>query len=115
VLEAPKQMTTTPHVIEPSALVKRLLAAQAAADAVRGPTAVDHFQGESLFDYTADDGHTAAHHFDTCPYCRLRRLKRAYRRAVDPKNETADVIRSLNKFLERQRRWDEARERVIPI
>jgi hypothetical protein len=92
-----------PKNVKRDVLFRQLLAAQKAADAVRGPTDLDYFQGEARFDYIAADGHTLAHHFESCPYCKLRELKRAYRRAVDPNNERGDVVRSINKLLERAR------------
>jgi hypothetical protein len=59
-------------------LARQLENAARAADAFFGPNPVDHFRGEAHFDFIDPVTGYLEHRFDTCPYCKLRTLKRAY-------------------------------------
>jgi hypothetical protein len=67
-LQAPETVKTD--------LLAELEQARRAADAFYGAGPVAHFQGENRFDYEDPKTGHLMHRFDTCPYCRLRAVRR---------------------------------------
>ncbi len=65
-------------------LARELAIAQRAADAFYGPGPVAHFQGENRFDYEDPRTGHLEHHYDTCPYCALRTLRRIMSKRGNP-------------------------------
>ena len=92
-------MTTNPHMppteTEVNRLARAIAEAEKIADAYNGPGDVAWFKGDGHFDmvggvYVTDancpETGSFIHDFANCPYHRLKRLKQAYRRLVDPRN-----------------------------